>query len=683
MRASVRSVVIDVPLLNRELSWLDFNARVLAQAQEAGVPLLERVKFVAICSNNLDEFFQVRVAALKDQIAAGVGQLSADGLTPAQQLSRVLVHTRDLVRRQEAVFLEQLVPELAEHGLSVVGWDTLDTDDRKHLAELYERRMHPVLTPLAFDPGHPFPYISNLSLNLGVRVADPDSRERRFARVKVPSFVPRLLPLADGRRFVAAEEVIGAHLDQLFPGMEILERSVFRVTRNADLTLEEEDADDLLAAVEVELRRRRFGKAVRLEVDQRMSPEMVTLLLDELDLEADDVTTHHALIDLTGLFVLHGVARPDLKDEPWPAITPPSLATAGANDLGDIFATLRQRDVLVHHPYESFADSVEAFLERAADDPKVQSIKMTLYRTSGESPFAESLIRAAERGVQVAVVVELKARFDEQTNIGWARALERAGVHVVYGFVGLKTHTKCILVVRDEDDGLRRYGHLGTGNYNSRTARLYEDLGLLTADPDITADLGQLFNHLTGYSRELGYRKLLVAPQRLRGELTELIANEAGYGDHGSITAKMNGLGDPGMAAVLCEASTAGARIDLVVRGICCLRPGVVGVSEHITVRSVLGRYLEHSRIFRFGNGNGPGRPLYLIGSADLMQRNLDGRVETLVPVEDPAHQARLDHILTTMLAPDVLAWDLGPDGTWHRTEGEGWVDAQRRLAGR
>lgn len=647
------------------------------------MPLLERVKFVAICSNNLDEFFQVRVAALKDQIAAGVGLLSADGLSPEQQLDRVLRRTRELVDRQESVFLGDLAPALAEHELYVVGWEELDVDDRKFMSELYERRMHPVLTPLAFDPGHPFPYISNLSLNLGVTVIDPETRERRFARVKVPSFVPRLLPLPDGRRFIAAEDVIGAHLEQLFPGMQILERSPFRVTRNADLTLEEEDADDLLAAVEVELRRRRFGKAVRLEVDHRMSAEMISLLLTELDLSADDVTSHQALIDLTGLFVLHALPRAELKDEPWPAITPPALATGGANELGDIFATLRDRDVFVHHPYESFADSVEAFIERAADDPKVQSIKMTLYRTSGESPFAESLIRAAERGVQVAVVVELKARFDEQTNIGWARALERAGVHVVYGFVGLKTHAKCILVVREEEDGLRRYGHLGTGNYNSKTARLYEDVGLLTANPDITADIGQLFNHLTGYSREMGYRKLIVAPRMLRARLVELIRNEAGFGDHGAVTAKMNGLADPDMAEELCAASRAGVRVDLVVRGICCLRPGVEGVSDRIVVRSVLGRYLEHSRIFRFANGNGPGQPLYLLGSADLMQRNLDMRVEALVPVEDPVHQSRLEYILTTMLAPDVVAWELGADAVWRRAESGATLDAQRRIAGR
>ncbi len=674
---------IDLPLRNRELSWLEFNARVLAQATEACVPLLERVKFIAICANNLDEFFQVRVAALKDQIAGGVGGSSPDGLSPAQQLSQVVRGARELVRAAEDVFLTRLVPELAEEGLRIVPWRDLDIDDRKYLSDIYERRIHPVLTPLSFDPGHPFPYISNLSLNLGVMVGDPETDERRFARVKVPSFLPRLFALPDGGRFVPVEDVIGAHLDALFPGMQISERSAFRVTRNADLTLDEEDAEDLLAAVEVELRRRRFGKAVRLEVGSEMSSDMTALLLDELDLESDDVTTHHAILDLNGLFVLHGAPRPELKDEPWPAVTPPALRAPTGDEIADIFAVLRERDVFVHHPYESFADSVEALVEQAADDPKVKSIKMTLYRTSGDSPFAESLIRAAERGVQIAVVVELKARFDEQSNIGWARALERAGVHVVYGFVGLKTHAKCILVVREEDDGFRRYGHIGTGNYNSKTARLYEDMGLLTADPDITADLGDLFNHLTGYSRATEYRKLVVAPNRLRDRLRELIENEAAMGSQGGVIAKVNSLADTGMIAALCAASTAGAQIDLLVRGICCLLPGVPGVSEHIRVRSVLGRYLEHSRIYRFANGNGPGVPLYLIGSADLMQRNLDARVEALVPIERPTHQARIDGVLAQLMAPDVVSWSLDPDATWRRTPGDSLRDAQARLAGR
>ena len=673
--------IIDGPILNRELSWLDFNERVLAQARQPGVPLLERLKFVAICSNNLDEFFQVRVAALRDQVAAGLGRPSADGLTPAQQLMRVLDRVREFVRRQEDLLHGVLLPELAEHDIRIVGWHEIDVDDRKYLSEFYERRLHPVLTPLAFDPGHPFPYLSNLSLNIGVFVRNPDDDEVRFARVKVPSFVPRLVALSDGVRFVPVEAVIAAHFSRLFPNMEALEHSFFRVARNADLTLEEEDADDLLAAVEVELRRRRFGKAVRLEIAHDMSADMIGILLDALDLEGPDLTAHRGLIDLRAMFVLHGLPLPALKDEPWRSITPPALASPDGSEIGDIFATLRERDVLVHHPYESFADSVEAFLERAADDPKVRSIKMTLYRTSGDSPFAESLIRAAERGAQVAVMVELKARFDEQTNISWARALERAGVHVVYGLVGLKTHSKCILVVREEDDGFRRYGHIGTGNYNSRTARTYEDLGVLTADPQITEDLGQLFNHITGFSRAEQYRRIVVAPDHVRGRLAELIANEAGYGSAGRVTAKMNSLADPGMCQALYAASRAGVSIDLIVRGICCLQPGLPGVSETIRVRSLLGRYLEHSRIYAFANGAGRGVPLYLIGSADLMARNLDARVEVLVPIDRPVHQRRLQGILDTALSPEVIAWELGAGGVWHRHNGDSGLDAQALLA--
>ena len=680
---SLRSAAIDQNLLlNRELSWLDFNERVLAQASEPGVPLLERVKFVAICSNNLDEFFQVHVAALKDQIAGGVGQRSPDGRTPIQQLSEVLARVRELIEMQEDLLLHELLPALNTKGLAIVGWSELDADDRKMLNEVYELRIHPVLTPLSLDPGHPFPYISNLSLNLGVTVADPETGEERFARVKVPSFLPRFIRLPDEKRFVAAEEVIAAHLDRLFPGMRIHEVSTFRATRNADLSLDDGDADDLLAAVEVELRRRRFGKAVRLEVDAGMSAEMLALLLTELDLEADEATTHRAPLDLRGLFAVHAAGPDELRDDPWPNARPAAFVTPDGHGLGDLFAVLRQRDVLVHHPYESFADSVEAFIERAADDPRVRSIKMTLYRTSGDSPFAESLIRAAERGVQVAVVLELQARFDEQANITWARALERAGVHVVYGFVGLKTHAKCILVVREEDDGLRQYGHVGTGNYNSRTARLYEDLGLLTADEELTADLGRLFNHLTGYSREPTYSKLVVAPKDLRPRLAALVDNERSHGERGAITAKMNGLVDPPMIAALDAAAQAGATVDLVVRGICCLRPVHTEAGRPVRVRSVLGRYLEHSRIYRFANGNGPGQPLYLIGSADMMQRNLDGRVEVLVPIDDPSHRQRLDELFDLLLDERALAWELDGDGHWNRAVGEDLFDVQQRLAG-
>ena len=666
-------------LLNRELSWLDFNTRVLALADDERVPLLERVKFSAIFSSNLDEFFQVRVAALKDQVAAGITRPSPDGRTPAQQLIEVSDRVEVLVREQERVLLERLVPALRDVRVELLSWDELDQDDRKNLEEVFEQRIFPVLTPLSFDPGHPFPYISNLSLNLGVTVLDPETGEHRFARVKVPPLLPRFLPLTDGDRFVPLEQVIAPQLGILFPGMEIVEHFTFRVTRNADLTVAEGEADDLLAAVEMELRRRRFGRAVRLEAQEGMSEDMVELLLRELDLERDDVSFHRAPLDLKGLFLVHAIDRPDLKDDPWPPVTKPRLAAA-AEEERSIFSVIRERDVLCHHPYESFATSVEAFVREAADDPRVLTIKMTLYRTSGDSPIVRSLIRAAERGVQVAALVELKARFDEEANINWAKALERAGVHVVYGLVGLKTHSKTLLVVRSEADGIRRYVHIGTGNYNPSTARLYEDIGLLSCDPDLGADLTQLFNHLTGYSREVRYRKILVAPHYLRHRVQDLIAQEASYGERGRLVFKLNSLIDTDMIEGLYAASQAGVQIDLLLRGICGLRPGVPGLSENIRVRSVLGRYLEHSRIYHFGNGAGPGQPAYYLGSADLMPRNLDKRVEVLAPVEKAEQQERMREIIEVNLAPDTQGWELGPDGTWHVINADAGIESQRRL---
>jgi polyphosphate kinase len=666
-------------LLNRELSWLDFNTRVLELADDERVPLLERVKFSAIFSSNLDEFFQVRVAALKDQVAAGITRPSPDGRTPAQQLIEISDRVEVLVREQERVLLERLVPALGDVGVELLSWDELDQDDRKGLEEVFEQRIFPVLTPLSFDPGHPFPYISNLSLNLGVTVLDTETGEHRFARVKVPPLLPRFLPLTDGDRFVPLEQVIAPQLGILFPGMEIVENFTFRVTRNADLTVAEGEADDLLAAVEMELRRRRFGRAVRLEAQAGMSEEMVELLLRELDLERDDVSFHRAPLDLKGLFLVHAIDRPDLKDDPWPPVTKPRLAAA-AEEERSIFSVIRERDVLCHHPFESFATSVEAFVREAADDPRVLTIKMTLYRTSGDSPIVRSLIRAAERGVQVAALVELKARFDEEANINWAKALERAGVHVVYGLVGLKTHSKTLLVVRSEADGIRRYVHIGTGNYNPSTARMYEDLGLLSCDPDLGADLTQLFNHLTGYSREVRYRKILVAPHYLRHRVQDLIAQEASYGERGRLVFKLNSLIDTDMIEGLYAASQAGVQIDLVLRGICGLRPGVAGLSENIRVRSILGRYLEHSRIYHFGNGAGPGQPAYYLGSADLMPRNLDKRVEVLAPVEKAEQQERMREIIEVNLAPDTQGWELGPDGTWHVINADGGTESQRRL---
>jgi polyphosphate kinase len=667
-------------LLNRELSWLDFNRRVLALASEPGIPLLERVKFVAICSANLDEFFQVRVAALKDQVAAGVVRRSADGLTPIEQLRRIATAVDVLVAEQERLLHDELLPQLAAAGVRILAWDELNDDDRAHATAIFEQRVFPVLTPLAVDPAHPFPYISNLALNLAAMVGDPDTGERRFVRVKVPTVFPRLIELPGGHRFVPAEQVIAANLHTLFTGMIVERHTFFRVTRNSDLSLEEEEADDLLVAVELELRRRRFGRAVRLEVQAGTDQEVVDLLTRELDLEPDDLSMHGELIDLTCLFQLTSINRADLKDTTWPPVTAGRIAAAEEAERS-MFSVVRDRALLVHHPYESFASSVEKFIAEAADDPKVQSIKMTMYRAGGDSPIARSLMRAAERGVQVAVLVELKARFDEATNVGWARTLERSGVHVVYGLVGLKTHAKCVLVVRNDDDGLRRYCHIGTGNYNSRTARLYEDLGFITCDPQVGADVTQLFNHLTGYSRAHDYQSLLVAPRQLRPALLDLIDHETDLGTEGRITMKMNSLVDPEMVAALYRASQAGVQIDLITRGICCLRPGVPGLSEHIRVRSILGRYLEHSRMFRFAHGNGD-TPLFLIGSADLMERNLDRRVEVLAPVVHPKHQAWLDQVLAFLLDDDVVRFELDGDGTWRRRGPADFRfgDAQERL---
>jgi polyphosphate kinase len=665
--------------LNRELSWLEFNARVLALADDPQVPLLERVKFLAIFSSNLDEFFQVRVAALKDMVAAHVSSPSPDGLTAAQQLEDISGRVGALVSQQEEIYHDRVKPALATAGIWISDWQDLDDEDRRYLIDVYEQRIFPVLTPLSFDPGHPFPYISNLSLNLGVTVVDPDNGEQRFARVKVPPLLPRFVITPDGERFVPLEQVIAAHLATLFPGMDVVDFVPFRVTRNADLTLEEEEADDLLAAVEMELRRRRFGRAVRLEVDRRMSAEMLELLLRELDLEPDDVSFHHAPLDLAGLWSVHALPRADLKDDPWIPVTPTGLADA-AEGSKSIFSVIRAGDILVHHPYDSFATSVEEFVRQASIDPAVLAIKMTLYRTSGDSPIIASLIRAAESGKQVAALVELKARFDEQTNIAWAKALEQVGVHVVYGLMGLKTHTKTALVIREEAGALRRYCHVGTGNYNSDTARLYEDLGLLSADPDLGADLIHLFNHLTGYSREVRYRKLVVAPRWLRPKVQDLILRETNAGAQGRIIIKMNSLVDPAMIEALYAASQAGVEIDLIIRGICCLRPGVPGLSERIRVRSIVGRYLEHSRIYYFANGAATGKPMYLIGSADLMERNLDRRVEALAPVEAPALQARLQEVLDVSLTDDVLAWQLDGDGRWERVQSIHHLDAHRRL---
>ena len=651
--------------LNREVSWLDFNERVLDLADEPGIPLLERIKFVAIASSNLDEFFQVRVAALKDQIAAGVEDETPDGMTPGQQLAEIGTRVAAFVRRQESLLLDDLLPALREAGISIVRWSDLDLGDRLAARAFYEDRIFPVLTPLAVDTGHPFPYISNLALSIAVTVADPSTAERRFVRLKIPKIFPRFVPLGDGR-FVPAEEVIAAHLDTLFVGMVVEEWATFRVTRNADLALEEDEADDLLEAVELELRKQRFNRPVRLEVHRSISPEMLGLLVRELGIDERNVTEHSTLLDLSCYLQIHGLDRPDLKDRPWVPTTAGRILAAEEAERS-LFDVVDDRALLVHHPYESFSSSVEAFIAQAADDPHVQTIKMTLYRSGADSPILRSLIRAAERGVQVAVLVELKARFDEATNIQWARRLERAGVHVVYGMVGLKTHSKVVLVVRDDGERLRHYCHIGTGNYNARTARLYEDLGYITSDPAIGADVVHLFNHLTGFSRSDDYRTLLVAPRGLRSQLIDLVEREMEFGAEGSIRMKCNAIADPVMIDALYRASDAGVSVEMVVRGISCIRAGVPGLSDNISVRSILGRYLEHSRIYRFAHGADDGGPLYLIGSPDLMPRNLERRVEVLVPIQHPKHREWLDRVLDFDLSDEVVRWEQGPDDRWRR----------------
>jgi polyphosphate kinase len=649
--------------LNRELSWLEFNARVLALAEDDRLELLERAKFLAIFSQNLDEFFEVRVSGLMEQLDAGLRTTTADGLDLVDQLRSIRTGVDGLVNRAASVFANEVVPALDAAGIRFADWDDLSADDRAHLDELFIDSIFPVLTPLAVDPAHPFPYISNLSLNLAVTVRDPSSGDERFARVKVPPLLPRFVALPDGERFVFLEQIIAAKLDALFPGMEVLAHHPFRVTRDADFELEDE-AEDLLEAIESVLRRRsKFGRVVRLEVDAKMTGEVLELLCRELELSDDNVNVIDGPLDLGGLWSLYALDRPELKEEPWVPQTP--VVLQGTDPAPDFFRLLRSGDVLVHHPYDSFSTSVEQFVEQAAGDPQVLAIKQTIYRTAGaESSLVSSLVKAAESGKQVVALIELKARFDEQANIARARALEEAGVHVVYGLVGLKTHAKVLLVVRQEADGIRRYCHVGTGNYNPKTAHLYEDLGLLSADPALGADLTDLFNHLTGYSHQGEYRKLLVAPAHLRRAIADRIDEQAALGEAGHITLKMNSLVDPALIDSLYDASQRGTKIDLVVRGICCLRPQVPGLSDTIRVRSLIGRFLEHSRLYRFGAD--PETAEYLIGSADLMPRNLDHRVEALTPVTDPRLRARLAELLALNLADDVLAWELAADGTWH-----------------
>ncbi|MGH8953012.1 MAG: polyphosphate kinase 1 [Acidimicrobiia bacterium] len=662
--------------LNRELSWLEFNRRVLSLAARPDFPLLEQVKFLAIWASNLDEFFQVRVAGLKEQVAHGVGFTPPDGMTPNQQLAAIRSEVELQYEAISKQFLSEVAPALANEGIVYSDYSTLDPEDRDYLDHQFRELVYPVLTPLAVDPSHPFPYISNLSLNMAVFVRNPETGVTRFARVKVPPIIPRFVVLPDLERFVPLEQVIGAHLDALFPGMEVLGQNVFRVTRNADIEVEEDEGGDLLMAIESELTQRRFGNVVRLEIHPDMPDDVLDLLMREMGATEDDVYRIDGPLDLAGLMGLHDLDRPELKFEVFAGVTPARLS-GPPGELVDFFHVMKQGDLLAHHPYDSFSATVEPFIELAARDPKVLAIKVTLYRTSSDSPIMASLIKAAESGKQVAALVELKARFDEERNIEWAQRLEDVGVHVTYGVVGLKTHTKIALVVRREGDGVVRYAHIGTGNYNEKTARTYEDIGMFSVDPEIGSDLSDLFNYLTGYSRQTTYKSLAVSPNGIRGRLTELIEDEASRSD-GHITLKMNSLVDADMIECLYEASNAGARIDLIVRGICCLRPGVQGLSENIRVRSIVGRYLEHSRIFRFG-ARGRTRHYYF-GSADLMPRNLDRRVEALAPITDPDLQFRIDEALDVLLADDNLAWALGPDGTWERVPPSTEVDAHVAL---
>jgi len=652
--------------LNREISWLDFNARVLALAEDARTPLLERVKFLSIFASNLDEFYMVRVAALKRQQAAGLTTRSADGLLPSEQLSAISAKARLLAERHAVLFASEVMAGLSAASIRVMRWGELSVTQRRGFDDLFQDKIFPILTPLAVDPGHPFPYISNRSLNLAVTVRDLADRRTHFARVKVPPLLPRFLTLPENGCFVPLEDVIAANLEELFPGMEILENHTFRVTRDAELEVDDEGAEDLLQALEAELTRRRFSRAVRLEVEDSMPAKMRQLLMRELQVEGEDIFPLPGLLGLSDLMELHAIDRPDLKDEPFYPLTNRDLVPTTDDSTVDVFSVLRQKDILVHHPYESFTTSVQRFIEQAAADPDVLAIKQTLYRTSGESAIVDALIEAAESGKQVVVLVEIKARFDEIANINWARTLEQAGCHVVYGVVGLKTHSKLCMVVRREGDRLRRYVHIGTGNYNPLTARMYEDFGLLTADETLSADVGALFNYLTVYSRQASYGSLIVAPYEMRNRILSLIAlvaSRTSTSEPGRIAIKLNHLVDESVIDALYAASQAGVKIDLLVRGICAARPGVPGLSDSMRVRSVLGRFLEHSRVFYFANG---GEEEVLIGSADMMHRNLDRRVEALVRVTSPELRERLKTVLDLAFAEDCLAWTLDAHGEWH-----------------
>ena len=676
--------------LEREISWLQLNERVLQLAMDEDIPLLERAKFLAIFSSNLDEFFMIRVAGLKRRIATGIAVRSASGLEPREVLEKISEVAGQLQRMQADVFLGEVRPALAEEGITIVRWADLNEADREPLNDLFTDHIFPVLTPLSVDPAHPFPYISGLSLNLAVTLVNPKTGNEHFARVKVPPSLPRLVRVGDHHegvyavRFVPLEDVIAANLDQLFTGMEVHEHTTFRVTRNEDVEVEEDDAENLLTAMEKELTRRRFGPPVRLEVEDDIDDHVLDLLTRELQIGGEDVYRLPGPLDLRALFLVGDIERSDLKYDPFVPLTQPDLSPTESSKPGDIFAVVRSKDVLLHHPYDSFSTSVQAFIEQAAADPRVLAIKQSLYRTSGDSPIVDALIDAAEAGKQVLAVVEIKARFDEVNNISWARKLEQAGVHVVYGIVGLKTHAKLCLVVRQEAEGLVRYCHIGTGNYNPKTARIYEDLGVLTSDPQVGEDLTRLFNQLSGIAPRSRFKRLLVAPRTVRSGLIEQIEDEVERHEengNGRIIFKLNSIVDEQTIDALYRASQAGVRIDIWVRAICALRPGVAGLSENIAVRSTLGRFLEHSRVFWFG---GDGEPVVYIGSADMMHRNLDRRVEALLRVTDPQHVAEITSLLDKGTAESTSRWDLSEDGRWtrlHRSaDGEPLTDVQTAM---
>jgi polyphosphate kinase len=673
--------------LDRELSWLEFNQRVLELAEDKSLPLLERVHFLSIFSSNLDEFFMVRVASLKRRIATGIAVQSSSGLSPQEVLQRISDRTRDLQSRHAELFATEISPELRVNGIDVVQWSTLSDPEHDALHEYFTNQVFPVLTPLAVDPAHPFPYISGLSLNLAVSLRNPKTDSEHFARVKVPSLLPRfvLVPGSESS-YVPLEEIMGQFLGELFPGMEVTQHHIFRVTRNEDLEVDEDEGENLLVQLEKELLRRRFGPPVRLEVAEDIDSQILSLLQRELDISNTDVYHLPEPLDLTGLTAIAFLKRPELRFEPHSITTNPYLE-ADEDEAADIFAALREREVLVHHPYESFATSTQAFLEQAAEDPQVLAIKQTLYRTSGDSPVVDALIDAAEAGKQVLALVEIKARFDEKNNIAWARKLEAAGVHVVYGIVGLKTHCKLSLVIRQEGDKLRRYCHIGTGNYNPKTARYYEDLGLLTARESVGADLTQLFNQLSGFSTEPGYSSILTSPVGVREGLVERIQREITNKENGKpakIRMKLNSLVDEQIIDQLYFASMAGVSIEILVRGMCALKPGIQGLSENIKVVSVLGRYLEHSRVFFFENA---GDPDVFIGSADMMHRNLDRRVESLVKITQTDQIKELNDLLELAVGGTVAIWELESSGIWRRDsknpDGEALIDMQDEVMAR